>query len=118
MELVAFLGKDKETWGQISSLVKRGEWDKSVIIKNKGTEETADFGNAEIVNINSDKPLTELKEEIMQKIRDKIDGSFEVALSIASGSGKEHMALISALLSIPVGVRLVAFTKSGIEFIN
>jgi hypothetical protein len=39
-------------------------------------------------------------------------------LSIASGNGKEHMAIVSALLSIPVGVRLVVYTKEGIEFIN
>jgi hypothetical protein len=43
---------------------------------------------------------------------------FEVALSIASGNGKEHMALISALLSIPVGIRLVVYSKKGIEFVN
>jgi hypothetical protein len=28
------------------------------------------------------------------------------------------MALISALLSVPVGIRLVVFTQKGIEFIN
>ena len=43
---------------------------------------------------------------------------FEIALSIASSTGKESMALISALLCIPVGIRLVAFTKNGIDFIN
>jgi len=33
-------------------------------------------------------------------------------------NGKEHMALISSLLSLPVGIRLVVFTKAGVEFIN
>jgi len=45
-------------------------------------------------------------------------GDFEVALSIASGTGKEHMALISALLSIPVGVKFIVFTKKGVEFLD
>ena len=44
-----------------------------------------------------------------------IDGT-EVALSIASGDGREHMALISALLSLPVGVRFTALTKDGVIF--
>ena len=40
----------------------------------------------------------------------------EVALSIASGEGKEHMALISALLSLPAGIRFTALTREGIIF--
>ena len=55
----------------------------------------------------------DLKEELKGKLAGKISGT-EVALSIASGDGKEHMALISALLSIPVGVRFTALTKDGI----
>ena len=45
-------------------------------------------------------------------------GDFEVAVTLASGTGKEHMALISALLSIPVGIRLVVYTKDGVQVIN
>ena len=44
----------------------------------------------------------ETYDEILQKLRGKINGT-EVALSIASGDGKEHMALISALINLPVG---------------
>jgi hypothetical protein len=54
-----------------------------------------------------------LKKELEDKLRGKIKGT-EVALSIASGDGKEHMALISALLAQPVGVRFTALTKDGI----
>ena len=50
------------------------------------------------------------------KLKGKLS-STEVALSIASGDGKEHMALISALLSIPAGVRFVALTKDGIVYL-
>jgi hypothetical protein len=117
MELIAFLGTDKETWGQVTALVNRMEWDKIILIKNKNAEDFAPSKKADIVNVNSDKPLIELKKEIMDKLRGKL-GELEVALSIASGNGKEHMALISALLSIPTGIRLVVFTKEGVEFIN
>lgn len=117
MELVAFLGADKETWGQITALVNRFEWEKIIIIKNKNCGDIVFSKECEIINVNSDKPMLELKKEIMDKLRGKF-GELEVALSIASGSGKEHMALISALLSIPMGIRLVVFTKAGIEFIN
>lgn len=117
MNLVAFLGSDSENWGQITALIKRSPWDKVVLVKDIGVKGFPEFG-AEVVQISSADPLLELKDDLIKKLKEKIGKDFEVALSIASGSGKEHMALISALLSIPVGIRLVAFTKSGMEFIN
>lgn len=117
MELVAYLGNDKESWGQVSALINRGKWDKIIIVKNKNSD---DFPGqvTETIKVNVDQPITLLKNEMMEKLKKSLSGDFEVSLSIASGNGKEHMALISALLSIPVGIRLVAFTKDGIEYIN
>ena len=117
MELVAFLGNDKENWGQIVALINRAEWDKIILVKNKNAEGFTASKNYEIIDVNSERPLVELKNEIMNKLREKLSG-FEAALSIASGNGKEHMALISALLSMPMGIRLVVFTKEGVEYIN
>ena len=117
MELVAFLGNDKESWGQISALIRRGKWDKVVIVKNKEADDLP-MENLETVKVNTNQPISLLKNEMTDKLREKISGEFEVALSIASGNGKEHMALISALLCIPVGIKLVAYTKDGVEFIN
>ena len=54
------------------------------------------------------------KKEFTKKLEGKFDG-LEVALSIASGNGKEHMALQSALLNLPMGVRFTALTKDGVE---
>lgn len=116
MELIAFLGKDKENWGQVTALINRGKWDKVILVKSKGSYEFPS-GNYEIVEINSDEPLMELKDKIVKKLKGKVSG-LEVSASLASGNGKEHMALISALLSVPVGIRLVVYTKDGIEFIN
>jgi len=118
MELVCFQGLDKSNWAQIKALVQRGEWDSVVLMKNKSASHIPLPENCKTVEVNSDLPLLELKQEMISKLRASIGKDFEVALSIASGTGKENMALISALLSIPVGIRLVAFTKKGIEFIN
>lgn len=117
MEFVAFLGKDKENWGQITAIINRKEWDKVILVKDKSAGEFSSTKKCDIVNVNSDKPLLELKQDIMSKLKGKI-GDFEVALSIASGIGKEHMALVSALLSLPVGVRLIVYTKEGMAFIS
>lgn len=118
MELVCFQGHDKENWPQLNALIKRGEWEKVLLIKNQSTENFPLNEKCEIIKINSETPLIELRKEIREKLKIKISKEFEVALSIASGTGKEHMALISALLNIPVGIRFVAFTKNGVEFID
>lgn len=117
MELIAFLGRDKENFGQVAGLINRGEWEKIFLVKNNLAEDYPNIKNEETIKVDSGKPLIELKEELINKLKGRISG-FEVALSIASGSGKEHMALISALLNIPVGIRLVVFTKKGVEFVN
>lgn len=117
MELVAFLGEDKETWGQVTGLINRGEWEKIILVKSKSAEEYASPKDHELIVVDTSQPLIELKEELVKKLKDQFE-SFDAHVSIASGTGKEHMALISALLSVPVGIRLVVFTKKGVEVIN
>lgn len=117
MELVAFVGDDKESWGQITGLINRGEWESVIVVKKKGVEGFPNLSRGEVIVMNTEMPLLDLKKEMMEKLKGKVK-DFEVTLSLASGNGKEHMALISALLSIPVGIRLAVFTKEGVQFIN
>lgn len=116
MEFVALLSSGKGTWGQVSGLIKHGEWDKIILVGDDFSSQFQVQDKKEItefVKVDLGKKIKELREEIMQKLRGKIDGT-EVALSIASGEGKEHMALISALINLPVGIRFAALTKEGI----
>ena len=114
MELIALLSSGKGSWGQVSGLIKQGEWENIILIGNSFAKKFTVDKNHEFIEI-SDSVLVEMKKEIMEKLKGKIKGT-EVALSIASGTGKEHMALISALLSAPVGIRFTALTKEGIVF--
>lgn len=114
MELVALLSTGKGTWGQVSGLIKKGEWDNIILIGEDFAKKFLVEKKHEFIEI-SDGNLVGMKQELLEKLKNKIKGT-EVALSIASGSGKEHIALISALLSIPVGIRFTALTKDGIIF--
>ncbi len=116
MELVALLSSGKGTWGQVSGLMKQGEWDKVILIGDDFAKKFASEKIFEFIQIDTNKKLVELKKEILEKLKGKIDGT-EVALTIASGTGKEHMAVISALLSIPAGIRFTALTKDGIVYL-
>ena len=115
MEFVALISTGKGGWGQIAGLVKNGEWDKIVLIGDDYMKkfEAGKEKGAEYVFVRLSQPISLLKDELLRALKGKLRGA-EVALSIASGSGKEHMALISALLQLPVGIRFVALTKEGV----
>jgi hypothetical protein len=114
MELVALLSTGKGTWGQVAGLIQKGEWEKVVVLGPDFAKEFTVQGEAfDFIEFDPNKPLIQLKKELEKKLKGKFN-NLEVALSIASGNGKEHMALQSALLSLPVGVRFTALTKDGV----
>jgi hypothetical protein len=113
MELVCLLSSGQGTWAQVSGLMKYGEWDKIILI---GSDFAKDFKHEkefEFIQVDLNKKIKELRDELSTKLKGKFQG-MEVALSIASGDGKEHMALVSALINLPVGVRFAALTKEGV----
>jgi hypothetical protein len=116
MELVALLSSGKGTWGQVAGLINRGEWENILLVGSEFAEKFSTDKKHTFVKVKTSQPISELKDEIMEKLKGKINGT-EVALSIASGDGKEHMALISALLSLPVGIRFTVLTKEGIIYL-
>lgn len=113
MELIALLSSGKGTWAQISGLIKYGEWDKVILLGDDFAKKFQSEKEFEFVKVDLSKKIKDLREEFQEKLKGKINGT-EVALSIASGDGKEHMALISALINLPVGIRFAALTKEGI----
>jgi len=113
MELVALLSSGKGTWAQVSGLMKFGEWEKIIILGDDFAKEFKHEKPFEFIKVDLTKKIKELRDEFSAKLKGKIEG-MEVALSLASGEGKEHMALISALINLPVGVRFAALTKEGV----
>jgi len=113
MELVALLSTGKGTWAQVSGLMNHGEWDKVILLGDEFAKDFKHEKKFEFIKIDLNKKLKELKQEFSKKLKPKIQG-MEVALSIASGDGKQHMALVSALINLPVGVRFAALTKDGV----
>ena len=113
MELVALLSSGKGTWGQIAGLMSHGEWDSIILLGDDFAKDFKHEKKFEFMNVDLNKKLKDLRDDFSQKLKGKINGT-ETALSIASGDGKEHMALISALINLPVGIRFAALTKDGV----
>jgi Na+-transporting NADH:ubiquinone oxidoreductase subunit NqrF len=103
------------TWGHVNRLIQENSWDKVILITNEyGKENFNKNEKTEFIVINPNQGLKELREEIYIKLKEKVTGT-EIGINFISGSGKEHMALISAVLKLGVGIRLVAITKDGME---
>ena len=69
MHLVAFVGKETETYGQLSALLKNFDAEKIILVKSPETQGFPQNEKCEVVNVNSEKDLISLKEEIGEKLR-------------------------------------------------
>jgi len=114
-ELVACFSSGEKSQSHVSKLVEAMDWSKIYIITNeKEKTQFKSTKNFEFVIVNFQKPVNELIEDLIIKLRGKFSG-LEVALNLVSGNGKEHMAILSALLRLGVGIRLMALTKEGVK---
>ena len=113
MELVALLSSGKGSWAQVSGLMKQGNWDKIILIGDDFAKQFSHEKPFEFIQVNLTQRIKDLRDNFKEKLKGKFEG-MEVAVSLASGEGKEHMALVSALINLPMGVRFVALTKEGI----
>jgi len=114
-ELIACLSVGKGTWGHVNRIIQDGEWDNVLLITNEfGKENFSKSDKSEFIVVNSSQGIKELRDEIIEKLKGKIKEP-EVSVNMVSGTGKEHTALISALLKLGTGIRFVSLTKDGIE---
>ena len=115
-ELIACLGAGKGTWNEVAQLIASESWTQIFLVTN-------DFGRenfvqkfptvkAEFVTINEfDQP-----QQLIERIKKALDGKIsdiEVAVNIASGSGNVHMALITGLQHLGLGIRFVVPSEAG-----
>ncbi len=114
-DLIACLSSGDKSWAHVARLIKEEDWKRVFLITNEsGKKNFKAEKNADFIVVDFQKPVFELIEDIRKGLKGKIT-DLEVALNIVSGTGKEHMAILSALLKLGVGVRLMAVTKDGVR---
>ena len=115
-DLIACLSTGKGTWGNVKRIVEEGEWENIFLITNDfGKENFSIEGKkCELILTDARQPLPELIETIRKALDGKVKGT-EVGLNLISGSGKEHMALIAAIMKLGLGFRQMALTTDGIK---
>ncbi len=113
-ELIICLSRDKGTWNYVTKLIRDHKWDKVIILTDKAGRTFTPPKAVEFVVIDPNEALTQLSENVKEGLKEKISG-IEVAVNFVSGSGKEHMALMSALLKLGLGIRFIALKPNSIE---
>jgi len=118
--LIACLSTGKGTWSEVTKLLQAQAWTVVYLITNQFGKDnfTVPPGNVQLVVLNSDNDSVEmLVEQITKQLQGKIS-DFEVALNIVSGSGKEHLALLEAVLELGLNFRLVTVINNRMEVLG
>lgn len=104
-DLIAVLGVGKGTWTQVTALMNAEKWENVYLVTNEFGKEKFSSGNAKMIVLDENLSIEEMKNKIISELKDKL--KLEAAVNLVSGSGKEHMALLAALMSLGVGLRFV-----------
>jgi hypothetical protein len=110
--LIACVGEGKGTRVHVARLIKSGSWDQVFLITADGSEKGITPNNR-VIAVDTGKKIPELAEELKAKLKGKIFDA-EVALNLVSGSGKEHMAVLAAVLKLGLGIRLVTLCNEKV----
>ena len=114
-DLVACLSSGEKSQAHVLRLINEQDWKKVFVITNDfGKKNFKADKEVDFIVVDFQKPVSMLIDDIQKGLKGKI-ADFEVALNLVSGTGKEHMAILSALLKLGVGVRLMAVTKDGVR---
>ena len=116
--LIACLSTGKGTWSEVNRVMQAQPWEKIFLITNTfGQENFTPQPNVELVVLETFRETPEMVEIIKQQLQGKIL-DFEVGLNLASGSGKEHMAILEAVMQLGLNFRLVTVQNGQVEVLG
>ncbi len=112
--LVACLGAGKGTWSEVKKLIESESWEKVFLVTNSFGKEKFSSPNSEFIVVDDFQPPQAIAAIVISQLKGKISDT-EVALNVSSGSGNVHMAILSALLRLGLGIRLVSLANNAVE---
>ncbi|MGV8141347.1 MAG: hypothetical protein ACP5NW_02815 [Candidatus Woesearchaeota archaeon] len=121
--LITCLGSGKGTWNELNKIIASGLFDKIYIVTNEFGEQNYVRPNVKegvvitLIRLDFDKASEDLVPElylILKKhfMQDKVQ-DLDMAVNITSGTGKEHSIVISTMMKLGYGIRLVDLDKNG-----
>ncbi len=105
-DLIACLSLGKGTWADVARLMDAENWENIYLAGTKfGKEKFTHKKKFEFIEIDPDGEIEAIKKAVCEALKGKI--GIDTAINLTSGSGKEHMAVVSAAIALGAGVRLV-----------
>ena len=97
----------------VSKLIEGENWEKAILVTTEQQKKSFACNKPHsFILINEEWPA----QQIIETITVGLKGLWgEVGLNFVSGSGKEHMALVAAVIRAGLSFRLVALTREGIK---
>ncbi len=117
-DLIINVGLGKGTWREAREVCQAEEWDNILVVTNEfGREKFGLEGKEfELAVVDIAQSIEDMKQEVEKAIQEKINSKeTEFALNLVSGTGKEHMAIISAILKSGKGFRLVTAEEGKLK---
>ncbi|HLC96292.1 MAG TPA: hypothetical protein VJH97_03155 [Candidatus Nanoarchaeia archaeon] len=112
-DLIVCASKQKGVYEHVKHVIEDVEWQN--IYAFSAEKDMPHFSKkVEYILLDLTQTISELTEFIKKRLEGKLN-DLEVAVNIVSGSGKEHTAIISAILKLGFGIRLVVLTPNGIK---
>tara|TARA_Y100000310_G_C20668217_1_gene808820 strand:+ start:115 stop:468 length:354 start_codon:yes stop_codon:yes gene_type:complete len=113
-DLVACLSTGKGTWTEVKKLIHNQDWENIYLVTNDfGKDKFTADKELKFILVDVNSGMDSMKKIIMDALQEKV--KTEVAVNFISGSGKEHMALLSALFKLGVGIRFIIPTDSDVK---
>ncbi|MFH0906073.1 MAG: hypothetical protein V1824_01930 [archaeon] len=106
------LSTGKGTWGQVGHIIDNSDYEKVYLISNEWAHDK--FKCSKPINwvfVDPRKGFSEILEDLEKQWPKEIK---EVDLNIHSGSGKEHCAILAALINKKVKFNIVTINANGI----
>ena len=110
--LVASLGVGKGTWGHVARVIAAEDWSTVLLLSSDfGKENFKPEKECEWILMNNRAGFEIIKDAVKERLPEG-----EIVLSLASGSGKEHMAILAALREVGREFKIVTLTGDGIKY--
>lgn len=112
--LIATLGSGKGSWLNLFKLIDAVDWERIILIANPffsksflDKQTVSKMDKIRVITLDyENKSYEETISKLSKEINEEVLG-VEVALNLISGTGKEHMITLAAVLKAGFGIRLV-----------
>lgn len=116
--LIALLSSGKGSWAQVNSLIKAHDWEKVYLLCNDFSFEKYEADPAKSVKVRFDERKLEESVKKLSEFFKKEIKDMEVGVNLSSGTGMEHMAVVSSVLRAGLGIRFVYADNNELKEFN